>query len=71
MFDIGINPLEILWQMIIQTGTWVSALYSIVFVEWFEIPGLPGFSIWNMIVNPVTFILVMVAVVLKKVTPLL
>ena len=66
-----INPLEILWQIIIQTGTWVSALYSIVFVEWFDIPGLPGFSIWNMIINPITFILLMVAVVLKKVTPVL
>jgi hypothetical protein len=71
MVELGINPLEILWNMIIQTGTWVSALYSIVFVEWFTIPGVAGFSIWNMIVNPVTFILVMVAVVLKKVTPLL
>jgi hypothetical protein len=67
----GINPLEILWNIIIQTGAWVSALYSIVFVEWFEIPGLPGFSIWNMIVNPVTFILLMVAVVVKKVIPVL
>jgi hypothetical protein len=46
-------------------------LYSIVFVEWFEIPGLPGFSIWNMIVNPATFILLMVAVVVKKVIPVL
>ena len=67
----GINPLEIIWNIIIQTGTWVSALYSMVFVEWFEIPGLPGFSIWNMIINPITFILLMVAVVLKKVTPVL
>ena len=67
----GINPFEILWNIIIQTGTWVSALYSMVFVEWFEIPGLPGFSIWNMIVNPITFILLMVAVVVKKVIPVL
>jgi hypothetical protein len=67
----GINPLEIIWNIIIQTGTWVSALYSMVFVEWFEIPGIPGFSIWNMIVNPVTFILLVVAVVVKKVIPVL
>jgi hypothetical protein len=67
----GINPLEIIWNIIIQTGTWVSALYSIVFVEWFSIPGIAGFSIWNMIVNPVTFILLMVAVVVKKVIPVL
>jgi hypothetical protein len=65
----GINPLEILWNIILQTGTWVTALYSMVFVEWFEIPGLPGFSIWNMMVNPITFIILMIAVVVKKVIP--
>ena len=67
----GINPLEIIWNIIIQTGTWVTALYSLVFVEWFQIPGVPGFSIWNMIVNPITFILLMVAIVVKKVIPVL
>jgi hypothetical protein len=65
------NFFSILWDMIIQTGTWVAAFTSLVFTEWFQIPGIAGFSIWNMIVNPVTFILVMVAVVVKKVTPLL
>ena len=67
----GVNPLEIIWNIIIQTGAWVSALYSLVFVEWFEIPGAPGFSIWNMMINPVTFILLMVAIVVKKVIPVL
>jgi hypothetical protein len=68
---IGINPLEILWNMILQVGAWTSALYSIVFVEWFEIPNVASFSIWNMIVNPLSFILLLVAVVVKKVIPVL
>jgi hypothetical protein len=67
----GINPLEIIWNIIIQTGSWVTALYSIVFVEWFEVPGVSGFSIWNMMINPVTFILLLLAVFVKKVTPAL
>jgi hypothetical protein len=68
---IGINPLEILWNMIIQVGAWTAALYSTVFTEWFEIPGIASFSIWNMIVNPMTFILLLVAIVVKKVVPVL
>jgi hypothetical protein len=66
-----INPLEIIWNLIIQVGTWTAALYSIVFGEWFEIPGLVSFSIWNMFVNPLTLIVILIAVVVKKLTPVL
>ena len=67
----GINPLIVIWDIILQTGTWVSMLYSLAFSKWFDIPGVASFSIWNMIVNPVVFISLMVAVVIKKVTPIL
>jgi len=68
---IGVNPLDILWNLIIQVGAWTSALYSVVFVEWFSIPGVAKFTIWNMLVNPITFIFLLVAIVIKKVTPVL
>jgi hypothetical protein len=62
------NPAKVIYDIIVGTASLGDAFNTIVFTPWFETGGL-DFTVFNILFNPATFILVMGFVVFKKVVP--
>jgi hypothetical protein len=62
------NPVKVIYDIIIGAVSLGDVFNTIMFTPWFETAGV-DFTVFNILFNPATFLLVMGFVVFKKVVP--